>query len=141
VPFSPLSISIEPARLAAHLASGDSAIEHWLGHHDFDGFRSIRWLRIAKEGASWAVYEKEVLDIGGVSFCDMDEFPAVGDPDAPEGVRTAFSTPEEAIQHAIGCGATPEGFIARGGLQVRYLDSVARLPRPEKGIDQWLIVG
>jgi len=138
VHFPPPPAPLAAEQLVRHLAGDDAAIEYWLGHRDFDGFRAIRWLRIAHEGGSWAVYEKEVLDMGGIDFFDMDEFIELGDPDEPEGVRTAFSSAGQAIERAIACGASHGGFVARGGLQARYVESIATLPRPRYGAVEWL---
>lgn len=72
---------------------------------------------------------------------DLDEFLEIGDPDLPEGVRTSFGSPLEALQFAASAGAKADAFVVRGGLQEVYSAFVDAVGKPRFGIREWIVEG
>jgi hypothetical protein len=118
-------------QVRAQLSAG-RPVEQWLGHKDEDSYRLLRWLRVDPErDGTYSVALFEVFDEGSEEFLDVYGFSPV-DPDLLDGEISSWTTKEEALEHALSCGASRESFVAAGGIQDVYADFLSRMgPPPE----------
>lgn len=100
-----------------------ATVEQFLERRPAPSGHVIRWLSVepARSG-TYQVRCCESLDVGGVDFADVYEFPSV-DAEFPDGRTWSFATRAEALAWAAHpLGAVPDRFVNQGVIQDEYLD-------------------
>lgn len=108
------------------------SVEQFLGRAGGSGVLGIRWVEIVPASQGYKVVVHASRDVGGEHFCDLVEFPALGDSDEEDfGEQIAFvAEPLEALEAAgVGAGAVADRWVNQGMAGDEYLDYV-RAGRP-----------
>jgi len=109
------------SNLMAALRRG-ATVEQLLGVRLDDGDRVLSWIEIdVDRQGRYVVSEHQVFDDEVDGLCDVREFERF-DPDHPYGICREFDTAQDALQYAVGLGASLHRFVNRGLISEEYRD-------------------
>lgn len=109
------------SNLLAALRRG-ATVEQLLGIRLDEGDRVLSWIEIdADRQGRYVVSIHQVFDDEIDGLCDVREFEPFN-PDQPYGCCRQFDAAEDALQHAIGLGASVHKFVNKGLLGEEYRD-------------------